>query len=240
MGKWGDTAGGAASGASAGAVLGPWGAAAGGLIGGAMGYFGSGGDDENRKRLLAEAQAAKALADQAQRNFLGVESQAARKHLYDQMMGKHSVAAEQLRQGVQQQVAAQRAMAASASPRNLAMAQRNAAMNAGRATHGMAGQAALAGVQERNAAADAFAALRGQDMQAALQSRQAAMTGYGGPGEKSWIEQYGPAVVAGLDAYGRKKTADADRAERAAARKASAPTTGPKRNYLGTPVWGKA
>jgi hypothetical protein len=37
---------GAASGAAAGAVLGPWGAAAGGVIGGALGYFGAGDDEK--------------------------------------------------------------------------------------------------------------------------------------------------------------------------------------------------
>lgn len=75
------------------------------------------------------------------------------------MQGKNSVSAEQLRQGLGQQLAQQQAMAAGASPNNSAMAARNAAMNMGQASYGMAGQQALAGLQERNQAASQLANL---------------------------------------------------------------------------------
>ena len=63
--------------------------------------------------------------------------------------GQNSISAEQLRQGLQQNLASQQSMAAGAAPQNQAMAARNAAMNMGQAAYGMSGQQALAGLQER-------------------------------------------------------------------------------------------
>ena len=86
--------------------------------------------------------------------------------LQAQTQGKNSVSAEQLRQGLQQQLAQQQSMAAGAAPQNAAMAARNAAMNMGRASYGMAGQQAVAGLAERNQAQQALGQLQlGQSAQ---------------------------------------------------------------------------
>jgi hypothetical protein len=98
--------------------------------------------------------------------------------------GQDSLSAEQLRQGLQQNIAAQRSMAASARPGGQAMAARTAAMQSGRLGAGLAGQQALAGIAERQAAESQLAQLQGQmraqELQAALASRGAALQGYGG------------------------------------------------------------
>lgn len=117
------------------------------------------------------------------------------------MRGENSVAAEQLRQGMQQGLAAQRSMAAGAAPQNSAMAARQAAMNMGRLGYGLSGQQALAGLQERNMAASQYGQLgqalgqlqlgqRGQDVNVALGSRGNAINAYGGvTPEGSWLDR---------------------------------------------------
>lgn len=106
-----------------------------------------------------------------------------RQGLRDLASGKNSYSAEQLRQGLQQNLAAQQSMAASASPQNQAMAARTAMINAGRLGGGMAGAQALAGIQERNQAQQQLGQLdlgaRGQDANVALGSRQNATGAYG-------------------------------------------------------------
>jgi hypothetical protein len=183
--------------------------------GGALDLVGSdpGADVEKlRKQQLAQqAAAAGGFADQAQGNYANMTAQgnAQLGALRDLQSGRNSVSAEQLRQGLQQQQAAQMSMAAGASPNNAAMAARNAAMNMGRAGYGMAGQQAIAGLQERNQATQNLSGLiqgmRGQDVNASLGSRGNAITGYGagnaGAPEKSWIDKYGPAIQAGAQAY---------------------------------------
>jgi hypothetical protein len=217
MGDLGNAAGGAASGAAAGAVLGPYGALAGGLVGGAIGYF-SGGDDDAakaealRKQLLyQQAGMSGQFADNAQAGYgaYGQQAQQPLTYLQRTAQGENSVSSEQLRQALQQNVAAQRSLAAGASPQNAAMAARTAAIQSGRLGAGLAGQQAVAGLQERAQANQAYGSLlgtlRGQDLNAALSARQNAMTGYGannaGAPPKSWIEQYGPAIQGGLSAY---------------------------------------
>jgi len=105
-----------------------------------------------------------------------------RDYLRRLVSGQNSVSAEQLRQGLQQNLAAQRSMAASARPGMAPMAARTAAIQGARLGGGLAGQQALAGLQERNMAAQNLANLnlgqRGQDMSAALGSRQNALQGY--------------------------------------------------------------
>lgn len=166
------------------------------------------GADAERKRrelLYGQAAASSGFADTAQGNFnaLTGRGQAGLDYLQGQMMGQNSVSAEQLRQGLAQNQAAQMSMAAGAAPRNAAMAARTAAIQMGRLGAGMSGQAALAGLQERNQAAQLFGQqlgqMRGQDLNAALQGRQSAIAGYGGyttpmTPEPSWLEKYGPAI----------------------------------------------
>lgn len=164
---------------------------------------------EQRKDLNNQGGMASWFADQGQAGFgrLGGEADALRAALARQAQGQGLVSSEMLRQGLQQNVAAQHAMAASASPQNQAMAARTAAMQAGRLGAGMSGQAALAGMQERAAAQQALAQFllnqRQQELQAALGSRQNAISAYGGiTPEKSKLEQWQPIINAGIGAAG--------------------------------------
>jgi len=101
-----------------------------------------------------------------------------------QMQGRNLVSTEQLRQGLQQNQAAQQSMAAGASPANQAMAARTAMMNSARLGAGMSGQAALAAMQERDLAQKLFAqneqARMTGGMNVGLQSRQSEMQGLQG------------------------------------------------------------
>lgn len=172
-----------------------------------------GADAEKKRRelLYGQAGASAGFADQAQGNYnaLGARGQGALDYLQGQMQGQNSVSAEQLRQALQQNLAAQSSYAAGASPRNAAMAARTAAIQSARLGAGMSGQAALAGLQERNQAAQLYGQqigqMRGQDLNAALQGRQSALAGYGAYNtpltpEKSWLEKYGPAITGGIAA----------------------------------------
>lgn len=165
-------------------------------------------EEEKRKRLLAE-QAAKAsgFASQGERGFNSMtgDLNQQRAQLQDIATGKLSYSKEALRQGLMQNQAAQRSMAAGASPQNQAMAARTAMINSGRLGAGMSGQSALAGIAEQQGAmklgADLAAQQRQQDLMAALQSRQNAMGGYSagnaGAPEKSWLEKYGSMIIGG-------------------------------------------
>lgn len=171
------------------------------------------GADAERKRkelLYDQAAAAGGFARQGQRGYsqLGQRGTGALDYLQGLSQGQNSVSAEQLRQGLQQNQAAQQSFAAGASPQNAAMAARTAMMQSSRLGSAMAGQQAVAGLQERNQAMQQYAglleALRQQELQAALQSRQNAMQGYGaqnaGAPEKSWLEKYGPPIQSGASA----------------------------------------
>lgn len=135
--------------------------------------------------LGGQAGAAGSFADLGQMRYsqLGGEAGAEKDYLRRLASGQDSVSAEQLRQGLQQNVAGQMSMAAGARPGAAPMAARSAMMNAGRAGSAMAGQQAIAGLQERQMAHQGLSNLimqqRQQELQAALQSRQNAMGGYG-------------------------------------------------------------
>src|SRR5678815_2977267 len=143
-------------------------------------------DDAMRKRLLAQqAGLSGQFADQGQAGYgaLGQRGTGALDYLQQQAQGQNSVSAEQLRQGLQQNQAGMMSYAAGASPQNAAMAARTAAIQSGRLGAGLAGQQAIARLQERQQAQQQYGqllqALRAQELQAALQSRQNAMGGYG-------------------------------------------------------------
>lgn len=172
--------------------------------------FADPGTDEERRRKLAlqrQSQLASAFAGQGQRGYtaLGERGNGALDYLQGQAEGRNSVTAEQLRQGLQQNLAAQQSIAAGASPQNAAMAARTAAIQSARLGSGMAGQQALAGLQERNQAQQQYAGLlqglRGQDLQATLGSRGQAIQGYSpqsaGTPEQSWFQKYGPTLMSG-------------------------------------------
>lgn len=167
------------------------------------------GSDEERKRkelLQREGTLASRFARSTQEGYnqLGQRAGGALDYLQAQSRGENSVSAEQLRQALSQNVAAQRSMAASASPQNAAMAARTAAIQAARLGSGLAGQQAIAGLAERNQAQQQYAGLlqglRGQDLQATMGSRGQAIGAFSpqsaGTPEKGFLEKYGPTGLA--------------------------------------------
>lgn len=193
-----------------------------------------GAEDERKRKaaLYGQSAAAGGFADQGQvgYNALGAQGRDALAGLQAQARGQNSVSAEQLRQGLAQMYAQQQSAAAGASPQNAAGAARTAAIQMGRAGQGMAGQQALAGLQERQQAQQAYAGLlqglRQQDLNAALGSRQTAVQGFGaqnaGEREPNAWQKYSGAIGAGLSAIAmsdpRLKTdvRDGDKAARKA------------------------
>ena len=169
---------------------------------------------QQRKDLNVQGTSAGNFADQGEKGFgaLGAEGAEARGYLRDLAMGKNSLSAEQLRQGLQQQLGMQQSMAAGAPSSSAPMAARTAMTGAGRASSAMAGNAAMAGIAERNAAQQAWnqaiLGARGQDLQAALGSRQNAIGAYGAvTPDKSTLDKWGNAVTtaAGFGAGGGGK-----------------------------------
>lgn len=167
---------------------------------------------QQRTDLNNQGGMASVFADQGQDNYnqMTAEASQARDQFRRLASGQDSLSSEQLRQGLAQNMAAQRSMAASASPANAPMAALHAAQNMGKLGAGMSGQAALAGIQERKAAQDALANMimqqRGQDTQVALGSRQNATQAFGGVNpEKSAMEKYAGPAAAGLSAFAQLK-----------------------------------
>lgn len=183
----------------------------------------------NRYALGIAAGQAGAFGQAGQGQFLGADQQnmaATNDYLTGLMHGQNSVSAEQLRQGLQSNIAAQQAQAASAGPRNQAAAMQLAMNNSAKLGYGMSGQQAVAGLQERNQAAQQLSTLqtaqRAQDLQAALGGYQNAITGFGqataNPGQSGFqaFGQIAPAIAGGIgmmamsDRRAKKNVADAD------------------------------
>jgi Chaperone of endosialidase len=124
---------------------------------------------------------------------LGQEATRERGYLRGLARGQDSVSAEQLRQGLQQNISGQQAMAAGARPGMAPMAARTASMNAARMGSGLAGQQAIAGLQERQQAQQmlqqAILGQRQQDLAATQFGLGGAMQGYGGI-ENARTERY--------------------------------------------------
>lgn len=182
------------------------------LNAGTLGIFSGdpGTDAENarKQQLYQQAQAAGQFAGAQQNQFRTLQGQQADTiaRLKGLASGQNSVSAEQLRQAAAQNQAQQLSIAAGAGGTpNAAAAARTAAIQAGRIGAGLAGQQAIAGIQERNAAANALTnalgTYGGQALSAAQSARGQALQGYGaaeaGAPEKSWIEKYGPAILGG-------------------------------------------
>lgn len=168
-------------------------------------------DEAMRKRLLAQQGGISGqFADRGETGFgeLGQQGREALAGYQRRMSGQDSVSAEQLRQGIGQLQSQQQSIAAGASPMNAASAARTAAIQSARLGSGLAGQQAIAGLQERQQAQQQYAALlqalRSQDLESALAGRRNAMTGYGaaeqGAADKTWWEKNGPAIQAGASA----------------------------------------
>lgn len=168
-------------------------------------------NDDSRKDLLSQQAALGGkFADQSEKNYatLGQQGYRLLGDLRNQASGQNSVSAEQLRQALQQNQAQQMSMAQGGNPQDATSRARTAAIQSARLGSGLAGQQAVAGLQERNQAVSQAGqlvqGLRGQDLQGSLGGRQAAITGYGGGGpaqpEKSDIERYGPAAIGAIGA----------------------------------------
>lgn len=156
----------------------------GGLLGGGPARSSSYGQIDPGGHLGNQANAAGKFGQygaQGYKNMTGELGQD-REYLRRLQRGEESVSAEQLRQGLMAQQGMMQGAAASARPGAAPMAARTAMMAAGRASSGMAGNAALAGIAERQAAAQSLANLnlgqRGQDINAALGGQQNAISGY--------------------------------------------------------------
>jgi hypothetical protein len=162
---------------------------------------------DQRNQLQLQGGAAANFANQGEAGFaaMGAESQGVRDHLGRVARGQESVSAEQLRQGLQQNLSAQRSMAASAAPRDASMAARTAAIQGGRMGMGLSGQQAVAGLQERQNAQNALGQMimqqRQQDLQAATASRQAAIQANQAiTPEGTWKDKWAGAIGTGIGA----------------------------------------
>ncbi len=192
MGQGANTAKGAASGAMAGAALGPWGAAAGGLIGGAMGYFSSPEDPganmakgpqtgDYQQRYLSEMLTRQAPQMQsAQANQSRAQQQGLAQMLFEQANGQRQGAGEMAVQRQANNAMANNTSAAQmARGANTAMAMRNAARANSDLGVNAAGQAGIAQMQDQQAAQHQLGGLlgtqRGQDIQMAGANQAAQM-----------------------------------------------------------------
>lgn len=167
-------------------------------------------NDANRQLIQGTGSAANGFAGQGEAGYgaMTAEADQARDGLRRIATGQQSYSGEALRQGLQQNQAAQRSMAASASPQNAPGAARTAMNNSARLGAGMSGAAALAGIKERDAAQQAYMnsilQQRQQDSGVALGSRQNAVNAYGGvPAAQSFLDKYGNAIVGGAGALAK-------------------------------------
>lgn len=186
-----------------------------GFFGDVAGIFGVGsGDPGNPYRNALsynagqQGQFGQGLQNQYMQNQAGIAN--TQGMLQGIASGQNSVSAEQLRQGLGQELAQQQSMAAGAAPQNQAMAARNAAMNMGQASYGMAGQQAMAGLQERQNALNTLAQMQmqqsGQNIQGALGMAGTANSAYGtdlGNPQKTWGSLVGGFVGGGAGGLGR-------------------------------------
>lgn len=169
--------------------------------------------------LQNQSEEAAGFADAREFEFdqLGHDAKKSRIDLRRIARGRESLSAEQLRQGLQQQLAAQHQAQAAARPGGAMMAQRNAALQSSRIGDAMSGQAAIGGIQERQAAQDSLGRMlmeqRAQELQQALGARENAIRGYSGGLDAAaalsnlpskW-ERYAPTVSAALSAYATYK-----------------------------------
>lgn len=137
-----------------------------------------------RDALMGQGNQSAALATYGQQGFMDrARINTLLGQLGDRASGKDSMSAEQLRQGLGQQLAQQNSMVAGARPGNQAMAARTGMMNTARLGAGLSGQTAMAGIAERQAAQNSLGQmlgqLRGQDLQAALGAAGLAQGAYG-------------------------------------------------------------
>ncbi len=168
---------------------------------GEKGIGGSGGTPEQRAQLDETGLASNQFAEWNQGGAMAgqLEAHNQREQMRKYASGQDSQSAEQLRQSLQQNQAAQMSNAAGASPQNSAMAARTGAMNMSRQGYGLAGQQATAGIQERTAANaglnDMIMKQQQLHQQGAAQGRANAVSAYGGGNvEGTWGDKWGKSV----------------------------------------------
>jgi hypothetical protein len=175
--------------------------------------WGDESDSTRTKRLDMNRQGeeSSAFADDAQTAFINQRGalDGTRQNLQNTIDGKNLLSGEMLRQGLQQNLAQQRSIAAGAAPRDASMAARTAAIQSGRLGYGMSGQATMAGLQEKKDAQAQLAELlmrqRQQELEASLGARQNAISGYGGvQTEASGLEKAAPLINAGVGLVGAR------------------------------------
>jgi hypothetical protein len=189
------------------------GAGAGGLIGGGLAYLGQRGGGNPYKeldpegRLGLEAQRASRFAQHGRSNYddMTQRGNVQLDRLQQRAEGQGLVSSEILRQGLDQNVAAQQGMAAGARPGNQLAATRAAQLGAAQMGAGLAGQQAVAGAQESLGAEQQIGGLiqgmRGQDVNVALGSNANAIQGYGTL-EQQRTQRFG--AVEGKPSFGDK------------------------------------
>lgn len=140
------------------------------------------------------------IAGQAQQGYNAAGQQLGQVtgQLQRQASGQDSLSQLQLGQALAQNMSAQRSMAASASPGNQAGAARTAAIQNARMSSGLAGQQAVAGIQERAAALQMLGQILGQER---AQGLQGALGGYGAL-ENARANRFG--VISGQPSMGEK------------------------------------
>jgi hypothetical protein len=177
---------------------------------------GTDAEKQRKSQLYGQAAAAGDFAQQQQSQFGALQrSQANNVNALQRVAnGQNSVSAEQLRQATAANQAQQMSMAAGAGGTpNAAGAARTAAIQAGRLGAGLAGQQAVAGLQERQQAqsslANALGTYGGQALSAAQGARGQAIQGYGsqeaGAPEQSWLQKYGGAIIGGASVASDRK-----------------------------------
>lgn len=174
------------------------------------GGSGSAGNTAARGGLASNGAAAQGFAQQGAAGYAGGTQSLteALRGVREQASGERSVSRETLRQALQQNVSAQQSAAAGAAPANQPMAARTAAIQSGRLQSGLAGQQAIASMQEQNAAQQALVQAllgqRGQDLNATLGGYNASSSAYGGAvnpnDDKSWSEKNAALLSAGASA----------------------------------------
>lgn len=166
------------------------------------------GDQAGTKDRAEQAEGAGAFADytSSEAARLGIEADRQRKYMEDIARGRESVSAMQLQDSLGKNLAAQQSMVASANPASGAMAARSGMMNQSRAAGGLAGQQALAGIQERQSAQQALQEMllrqRGQDINAATQNRGIAAGAFVPSGAATGNDKIGGLISGGLKLFG--------------------------------------
>ena len=160
---------------------------------------------DKRNALNGVGANSNAFAQQLQQYAAGLNAEGIqnRAGLQATANGQNSISAEQLRQGLQQNLATQRSMAAGASPQNAGLAARSAAMAGGRSATALSGQQAVAGLAERQQAqqalAQSIASAYGANVNGANGAYGNAVGAYGGTTpDKSWLDKWSGPIAAGM------------------------------------------